>query len=260
MKTIEEYAKIGEHHDVMDALLLLTKAYVSQCGISLGNRTVIYCAAEAWQERLAWLDFPLSEMARKEPFVNLMPLITSEYDSEIYDKYDIAGMDKDELLSACDMIVRDKEFDEVTNEVLCWGLLKTVEEERRLEVEIETVASDGTLLKGILTQQNIGGTSVWMESPYDDVILSKNELLRDARGMMSQGYDDYQRLRGMETEVKALYPKYQEELANAESSFEKWNVFDKVYKELIGNTAIIFPEELFQKWFGLEFFDILADG
>ena len=260
MKTIEEYAKIGEHHDVMDALLLLTKAYVSQCGISLGNRTVIYCAAEAWQERLAWLDFPLSEMARKEPFVNLMPLITSEYDSEIYDKYDIAGMDKDELLSACDMIVRDKEFDEVTNEVLCWGLLKTVEEERGLEVEIETVASDGTLLKGILTQQNIGGTSVWMESPYDDVILSKNELLRDAREMMSQGYDDYQRLRGMETEVKVLYPKYQEELANAESSFEKWNVFDKVYKELIENTAIIFPEELFQKWFGLEFFDILADG
>ena len=78
--------------------------------------------------------------------------------------------------------------------------------------------------------------------------------------MMFQGYDDYQRLRGMEAEVKALYPKYQEELANAESSFKKWNVFDKVYKELIGNTAIIFPEKLFQKWFGLEFFDILADG
>ena len=260
MKTIKEYAKIGEHHDVMDALLLLTKAYVSQCGISLGNRTVIYCAAEAWQERLAWLDLPLSEMARKEPFVNLMPLITSDYDSEIYDKYDIAGMDKDELLSACDMIVRDKEFDEVTNEVLCWGLLKTVEEERKLEVEIETVASDGTLLKGILTQQNIVDTSVTMVSPYDDIVLSKCELLRDAREMMSKGYDDYQRLRAMEAEVKALYPKYQEELANAESRREKWIAFKKVYGGLIGKTAIIAPEKLFRKWFGLEFFDILADG
>jgi hypothetical protein len=38
MKTVEEYAKAGEHHDVMDALTLLTKAYISQCGISLGCR------------------------------------------------------------------------------------------------------------------------------------------------------------------------------------------------------------------------------
>ena len=146
---------------------------------------MIYCAAEAWQERLAWLDFPLSEMARKEPFVNLMPLITSEYDSEIYDKYDIAGMDKDELLSACDMIVRDKEYDEVTNEVLCWGLLKTVEEERRLEVEIETVASDGTLLKGVLTDQSRAWTSIRMESPYE-VSFCKSELIRDAEAFMIQ--------------------------------------------------------------------------
>ena len=29
MKTVEEYAKAGEHHDIMDALTLLTKAYIS---------------------------------------------------------------------------------------------------------------------------------------------------------------------------------------------------------------------------------------
>ena len=61
---IESYAKRAENHDVMDALVLLTKAYIDQCGISLGYRTVIYCAAEQWLERLAWLDLPLSEMAR----------------------------------------------------------------------------------------------------------------------------------------------------------------------------------------------------
>ena len=79
MKVIERYAKRGEKCEVMKALTLLTKAYISLCGISLGCRTVVYCAAESWQERLAWLDLPLSEMARKEPFVNLMPHICEEY-------------------------------------------------------------------------------------------------------------------------------------------------------------------------------------
>lgn len=98
MKTIKEYAKLGEVHDVMEALTLLTKAYISMCGISLGYRTVVYCAAEPWLERLAWLDLPLSEMARKEAFVTLMPHITNEYNPERHDKYDITGMDEEELL------------------------------------------------------------------------------------------------------------------------------------------------------------------
>ena len=51
MNTIEEYATLGESHDVMDALILLTQAYISQCGISLGNRTIVYDAAEAWLEQ-----------------------------------------------------------------------------------------------------------------------------------------------------------------------------------------------------------------
>ena len=77
-KNIKEYAKQGEQCDIMKALALLTHAYISMCGIRLGCRTVIYCAAELWQERLAWLDLPLSEVARKEPFVHLMPHISKE--------------------------------------------------------------------------------------------------------------------------------------------------------------------------------------
>ena len=43
MKTFEEYVKQGESHDVMDALILLTQAYISQCGISLGlNLLMLY--------------------------------------------------------------------------------------------------------------------------------------------------------------------------------------------------------------------------
>jgi hypothetical protein len=48
MKIIEKYAIRGEQCDVMKALTLLTKAYISLCGISLGGRTVVYCAAEIW--------------------------------------------------------------------------------------------------------------------------------------------------------------------------------------------------------------------
>ena len=48
MKTteIEMLAKRGEQYDVMKALTLLTKAYIAMCGISLGCRTVIYCAGD----------------------------------------------------------------------------------------------------------------------------------------------------------------------------------------------------------------------
>lgn len=42
---IESYAKKGENHNVMSAITLLTKAYIDQCGVSLGYRTVIYTEA-----------------------------------------------------------------------------------------------------------------------------------------------------------------------------------------------------------------------
>lgn len=138
MKTIEEYARQGELHDVMDALKLLTQAYISQCGISLGNRTIVYDAAEAWLERLAWMDLPLSEMARKGILVEVMPYITSEYVPEIYDKYDISGMSQDELMEGCTQIIQEGIFDEATIEVLCSGIMKAVEKEVKLSQEIET--------------------------------------------------------------------------------------------------------------------------
>lgn len=124
METIEELAKRGEQHDVMDALRLLTKAYIEMCGISYSYRTVVYCAAERWQDRLEKMDHPLAEMARKEPLVLLMPYITSEYIKEEYDDYDIAAMDMDERLDCCKQIVHEQTFDEQTLEVMCWGTLE----------------------------------------------------------------------------------------------------------------------------------------
>ena len=63
--TIKELAKRGENHDIIDALRLLTEAYIQMCGISAGFRTVVFYSAESWQEKLAWLELPLSEAARK---------------------------------------------------------------------------------------------------------------------------------------------------------------------------------------------------
>lgn len=174
-KIIEEYAKRGEQCDVMKALTLLTQAYVSMCGISLGNRTVVYCAAEPWQEKLAWMDLPLSEMARKEPFVHLTPQISNEYVPEEFDDYDITAMEDDDLLKVCNQMIRNKEFDETTLEVICWGILKAVENEQWLSEEIEVIAPDGTMLKGILEKQDCSGTWMTMSFPYNDLSILKHE-------------------------------------------------------------------------------------
>ena len=116
----------------MDALLLLTRAYINMCGYSLGYRTIVYRAGEAWQERLAWQDLPLTEIARKEALVNLMPYITNEYDPEVYDEYDISGMNDNELLDGCEQAIIDKEFEDETLEVLCWGIVKATEKQKEL--------------------------------------------------------------------------------------------------------------------------------
>ena len=257
MKTIEEYAKLGEHHDVMDALILLTKAYISMCGYSLGYRTVVYCAGEAWLERLAWLDLPLSEMARKDSLVTLMPYISNEYDSEIYDEYDISGMNNEELLDGCKQAITETVFDEATIEVLCWGILKAIKEEDELSQEIEANAPDGTHIKGILTEQRCGCTSVTMTSPYNNLIALTIELVRDARELLVKAYEDSQSIREHKEKILSLYPQYQDELRKCknESSWKKYTVFNKVYGQLVNDTVIVSPEKWLYKWYGLEFYD-----
>ena len=253
MKTIEGYAEMGKNHDIMEALVLLTKAYISQCGISLGFRTVVYDAAEPWLERLAWINLPLSEMARKEPLVCVMPYITSEYDPEIYDEYDITGMDKEELLDCCKQIIQEGTFDEATLEVLCWGILKGKEETMTLSQKIVVTAPDGTILNGVLSEQRCSGTYMTMTSPFNDVGILKCELVRDARELLLEGYKDYQRLYKMEDEIRALYPQYIDELQkrDKDSSWAKHCAFRSVYGKITNGKVLVAPEKLFREWFGL---------
>ena len=230
-KKIEKLAMRGEQHDVMDALRLLTNAYIEMCGISLACRTVVFCAAGEWQERLAWMDLPLSEIARKSGLTDFLPYITSDYDPEIYNRYDIAGMDREELLTCCEQIVNEEDFDEPATDVLCWGLLKATEEKKVLSHEIETVASDGTVIKSDYYSQNCGSTFVALTSPHH-FCVAKDELVRNLDELLIEAYNDYQQLHNMENEVRELYPRYQAELVKCKDAgkWQKRCVFDRYYR------------------------------
>ena len=252
-KDINEYAKRGEQCDVMKALTLLTKAYISMCGISLGCRTVVYCAAEPWQERLAWLDLPLSEMARKEPFVHLMPHISREYIPKVYDDYDITSMEGEELLRVCNQMIRNEEFDKRTLKVISWGILKAIEEEQELSKEIEATAPDGKLLKGVLKKQKCSSTWLIMTEPYADLSALSCELIRDARELLLKAYSDYQRLHQLESEIRALYPVYLDRISKLEkdSAWGKHCVYMDVYGKLLDDMVLVQANNLIEEWLGL---------
>lgn len=255
-KIIEEYAKRGDQCDIMKALSLLTQAYISMCGISLGYRTIVYCAAEPWQEKLAWLDFPLSEMACKEPFVHLMPHISKDYVPEEYDDYDITAMENEDLLRVCNQMIHNKEFDETTLEVISWGILKATEEKQELSKEIEATAPDGTLLKGVLEEQRLGATCVIMTEPYVDLSALRCELVRDARELLLSAYSDYQRLHQLENEIRALYPVYLERISKLkkDSPWAKHCIYEETYGKLLGDMVLVQTNKLIEEWFGLRIY------
>ena len=63
----------------------------------------------------------------------------------------------------------------------------------------------------------------------------------------------------MEKEVRALYPRYQVELAKCKDA-GKWRkrcAFDDVYSAIISDSMITYRSmiELFNKWWGLELYN-----
>ena len=204
MKTFEEYASLGGKHDIMDALRLLTEAYVQECGISLGYRTVAYYAAEIWHEKLAWEDLPLSEQARKDALYVMMSQYSSSYVPEEYDQYDICAMNDEELTECCEELINVHEFSEPTLEVLCYGILQHGKQEFNIS-HISAVADDGTELHGRVVDQSTYATNIVMDAPYKDIKASKYELVRDARPLLIEAYNDYKLLTSTEAETRELY-------------------------------------------------------
>jgi len=259
-KTFEQYADAGAAHDVMDALILLVKAYISQCGASMGYRTVVYYAAERWQEKLAWLDLPLSDMARKESLVKLMPLITPDYIAEYYDEYDITGLSNEELKEYCNEIVQHHEFNEPTLEVLCWGINDYLASpDENLNIEIETVADDGTILKGTVLEQNCSETSIELNSCHD-LYASVPELVVDARELLLAAHNDYKRLIQSRELAEQLYEEYKIALCQSTetSCWELTKIFDSIFINLLPGSVIGLKSAL-KDLFGMEFYNPFSD-
>lgn len=120
----KEFAREGEQMDALVALDLLIKAYISECGRSIGMRTLVYSAAEIW---LYWRlpfspDNPLSmKQIEKEPLIKSMPILCKEFILEKYGEWDITGgFDEKRLKNLCvDQIDR---YDDETMKALCWGI------------------------------------------------------------------------------------------------------------------------------------------
>ncbi len=134
-KLFEKYAEEGEKMDALEALRLLTKAYIQECGNSIGMRTTVYTAAEQWlYHRLPeQSNNPLTEEQSEEPLVNLMPVFCEEYDPDYHDQWDICGglslaqegeNAGDAYKRICLVAIKEKRFDESSLRALSWGIKK----------------------------------------------------------------------------------------------------------------------------------------
>lgn len=134
-KLFEKYAKEGEKMDALEALRLLTKAYMKECGISLSMRTTVYTAAEQWlYHRLPKQNNnPFTKEQSEEPLINLMPLLCKEYDPEYYSQWDICGgltlaqegeTVDDAYKRICLIAVEERRYDIPTLRAFCWAIKK----------------------------------------------------------------------------------------------------------------------------------------
>ena len=71
-----------------------------------------------------------------------------------------------------------------------------------------------------------------MSSPYNDLSIVKHELVRNPQELLLAGYNDYQRLRQLEGEIRALYPEYLDKLGKLkkDSALQKEFALQKTYQ------------------------------
>ena len=179
-----------------------------------------------------------------------------EYIPEEYDDYDITAMEGEELLRVCNQMIRNEEFDKRTLKVISWGILKAIEEEQELSQEIEATAPDGILLRGVLKKQKCSSTWLIMTEPYADLSALSCELVRDARELLLKAYSNYQRLRQLEGEIRALYPVYLDRISKLgkDSPWEKHCVYMDVYGKLLDDLVLVQTNKLIEEWFGLKIY------
>lgn len=122
-KATKAYYKIvdkGRKMDPIHAMKLMTKLYMDNCGISLGERTLAYDAGSGWLKKYIEDNPEQTEWDSRTCFVDVMPAICADYDKEFYDRYDIG----------CSTIEEEREmaiysatsFDSDIAAALCWGI------------------------------------------------------------------------------------------------------------------------------------------
>lgn len=134
-KMFEKYAEEGENMDAVEAVRLLVRAYMKECGVSIGMRTVLYVAGEDWLfERLPQQsNNPLTEEQMKEEqrLIHLMPFFCEEFDPDYYRQWDICGgrdlVQGDETVEQaykriCLIAVKEKRYDDATLRAFCWAI------------------------------------------------------------------------------------------------------------------------------------------
>ena len=119
-KVYNKFVAKGRKMDPIHAMKLLTRMYMDNCGISLGDRTLAYNAGSGWLERYVEENPEQTEWDKYTCFVDVMPAICAEYDKELYDQYDIAPLSIEEERVYATYCA--KSIDEDTAAALCWGI------------------------------------------------------------------------------------------------------------------------------------------
>lgn len=116
----KQFVMKGWKMDPIHAMKLLTKLYMDNCGISLGERTMAYDAGSGWLEKYIEENPEQTEWDKNTCFVDVMSAICADYDKEHYDRYDIGCMTIEEER---DYVIYNVEaYDEDTAAALCCGI------------------------------------------------------------------------------------------------------------------------------------------
>lgn len=124
-KLFEKHAKQGENMDALEALQLITVAYMKSCEFSIGMRTTIYSAGEIWlYDRLPkQSNNPFPKELITKPLVNLMPQLCKEFDPDNHGTYNICGFNSPEDLKVYMLIaIKEHLYDDATMNACCWAI------------------------------------------------------------------------------------------------------------------------------------------
>lgn len=260
---LNDLFKKGASFSPLEALRLLTLAYMKMCGFSAGYRTVIFDSTCEWQNKLAWLDHPLAEYAHL-PFGQLMPKVTEEYDCATYDKYDIIPLSIDETKATVKQMISDGAFDEDTMAVIWYGYkcsrkyddIFTWAWRDNKKNKLVKTEYEGVKLKGYCYCQMCGETGIHMVKPFQ-ITGYREKLVKDPKDLLKDIYNECVHIQNMEQEILDYYEQYKKELALCKTKSDRYQLFERVFEPIIPkDLKIVDLKEFISKNFGLQFHDL----